>query len=118
MFEIGPERLADCPAITPLGTVLGPEDVRSGYVAGMLTVTVAELEVTTPPAPEQVTEYAVVELGQTGTEPLVAPPVLKLFPEHAFALLEDHEMVEEFPCTIEAGLADVDAVGGGAAHVY
>ena len=55
----------------------------------------------------------VVWVGETFTEPEVAPPVEKFTPEQVVALVEDQERVELCPLVIETGFAVKDAVGSG-----
>lgn len=49
--------------------------------------------------------------GETGTLPLVAPPVEKPTPAQEVALVEDQVRVEDWPRLIVVGLAESVAVG-------
>ncbi len=48
------------------------------------------VSVAVPPAPVQESVYAVVVVGETVTEPDIAPPVEKLVPVHEVAFVDDH----------------------------
>ena len=52
-------------------------------------------------------------MGETDTEPDVAPPVEKFTPEQVVVLTEDQLRVELCPLVIETGFAVKDAVGSG-----
>jgi hypothetical protein len=70
------------------------------------TVTVADAgSLVAPPAPLQVTEYEVVVVGETGKEPLAAPPVAKPFPTQLVALVPFQVSVVVPPSAIAGGVA-------------
>jgi hypothetical protein len=61
--------------------------------------------------PVHVTVYVVLTVGEAETLPEMAPPVLKLVPAQLDAFVELHEMVDDWPLVIVAGLAEMVAVG-------
>jgi hypothetical protein len=77
-----------------------------------LTVVIALAD---PPPPEQLIPYDVLLLGLTLMEPDVGrlplqPPV----PEQAVTLLADQLSFEDVPDVIDAGFAEIEAVGASA----
>ena len=72
--------------------------------APTVTVTEAGLLVA-PPAPVQVTEYAVFAVGETGAEPLAAPPVVNPVPRQLVAFDPFHCRVAVPPSAIAGGVA-------------
>ena len=94
-----------------------PVGMVGAVVSGAgVTVTVAE-SFAEPPAPVQLTEYAVVTDGVTASEPETAPLVEKPLPVQLVAFVLLHVSVEELPKTIDAGVAVSVAVGRGGACV-
>ena len=86
----------------------------SEAVTGAPTVTVALAgALVAPPAPVQMTEYAVVTVGETETLPLGSPPVLKPVPTHADASVLPQVSVLVPPGAIVGGAAASVAVGAG-----
>jgi hypothetical protein len=83
-----------------------------GVITGaVVTPTVAEAEAE-PPVPLQLTEYVVVALGETVTDPDV-PDAVKLEPVHDVALVLVYLSVEVWPTVIAVGDAVIVAVGVG-----
>ena len=101
------DNVADDPDEIEVGLAVS---VAVGIGADAVTVTVALLADEVPPVPVHVTEYVVVTLGETETEPEV-PLAVKPVPVQDVALVEDQVRVEEFPETTEVGLAESVAVG-------
>ena len=101
------DSVADDPDEIDVGLAVS---VAVGIGADAVTVTVALLAGDVPLAPVHVTEYVVVTLGETETEPEV-PLAVKPVPVQDVALVEDQVRVEEFPETTEVGLAESEAVG-------
>ena len=97
------DNVADDPDEIEVGLAVS---VAVGIGADAVTVTVALLADEVPPVPVHVTEYVVVTLGETETEPEV-PLAVKPVPVQDVALVEDQVRVEEFPETTEVGLARV-----------
>lgn len=82
-----------------------------GAAGGWLVTVTVSMSDAWPPAPVQVTEYAVLTVGLTITEPDVAPLVEKLVPVQLVASVDDHEMPASEPLLMVVGVAVSVAVG-------
>ena len=71
------------------------------------------MSVAVPPAPEHETEYAVVVVGVTVTDPESAPPVEKLVPVQLVALADVHVTTADCPAEMLVGLVTSDVVTAG-----
>jgi hypothetical protein len=84
-------------------------------VAAVVTVTMADAAVL-PPAPEQVTPYVDVAVGDTvAMAPLSGTviPTRASVPVQDVALLDVMAITEDCPDVMLAGVAETDTVGGG-----
>jgi hypothetical protein len=95
----------------PPGATDVAEEERDAVGGGGVTVRV-RLAFAVPPAPVQETEYVVDVDGETEIVPEVAFPVENPVPVQEVAFVELQVSEAEFPCTIDAGDAPMDAVGG------
>jgi len=110
-FVVVHVRVDDWPAMIAVGFA-----VKLAVGAGLVTVTVTCF-VVVPPAPVAVSVYVVVAVGETTMDPFTGWLPIPLSIDTLVAFVVDHVSVEDWPATIDVGLAEKDAVGTGDATV-